>query len=89
MIKNTDIVGVDGESGKKKGFECISTVFPKYRLIPNLLLAPKWSTDSTVAAVMETKANLINGHFKGLALVDIDTKKKMKNTQKFQKKKYK
>ena len=82
MIKNTDIVGgVDGESGKKKGFECISTVFPKYRLIPNLLLAPKWSTDSTVAAVMETKVNLINGHFKGLALVDIDTKKMKKYSE--------
>lgn len=74
-IKNTDIVGgIDPSSGAKKGLECISTVFPKYRLVPNLVLAPKWSTDSTVAAVMETKASLINGHFKGFALVDIDTK---------------
>ena len=75
VIKNTDIVGgIDPSSGAKKGLECISTVFPKYRLVPNLVLAPKWSTDSTVAAVMETKASLINGHFKGFALVDIDTK---------------
>lgn len=74
-IKNTDIVGgIDPSTGGKKGLECISTVFPKYTLVPNLILAPKWSTDSTVAAVMETKANLINGHFKGMALVDIDTK---------------
>lgn len=74
-IKNTDIVGgIDPSTGGKKGLECVSTVFPKYRLVPNLILAPKWSTDSTVAAVMETKANLINGHFKGFALVDIDTK---------------
>ena len=74
-IKNTDIVGgIDPSTGKKKGLECVSTVFPKYRLVPNLILAPKWSTDSTVAAVMETKANLINGHFKGFALIDIDTK---------------
>ena len=74
-VKNTDIVGgIDPSTGGKKGLECISTVFPKYRLVPNLILAPKWSTDSTVAAVMETKASLINGHFKGFALVDIDTK---------------
>ena len=75
LVKNTDIVGgIDQSTGGKKGLECISTVFPKYRLVPNLVLAPKFSTDSTVAAVMETKASLINGHFKGLALVDIDTK---------------
>ena len=75
VIKNTDIVGgMNPSSGAKKGLECISMVFPKYRLVPNLVLAPKWSTDSTVVAVMETKASLINGHFKGFALVDIDTK---------------
>lgn len=75
IIKNTDIIGgIDSSTGKKKGLECISNVFPKYRLIPNLILSPKWSTDPTVAAVMETKANLINGHFKGFALVDIDSK---------------
>lgn len=74
-VKNTDIIGgIDPSTGAKKGLECISTVFPKYTLVPNLILAPKFSTDSAVAAVMETKANLINGHFKGMALVDIDTK---------------
>lgn len=67
------IGGIDGLTGKKKGLECISLVFPKYRLVPNPILAPKFSTDSTVAAVMETKASLINGHFKAIALVDIDT----------------
>lgn len=73
-VENTDIVGgIDPTTGAKKGLECISMVFPKYRVVPNLILVPRWSTDSTVAAVMETKANLINGHFKGLALVDIDT----------------
>lgn len=75
VIKNTDIVGgIDSETGGRKGLECISEVFPKYRLVPNLILAPKYSADSTVAAVMETKASLINGHFRGFALVDIDTK---------------
>ncbi|MGL4566919.1 MAG: phage tail sheath family protein [Fusobacteriaceae bacterium] len=69
------IGGVDMETGKKKGLEVVSNIFPKYRVIPNLVLAPKFSTDSAVAAVMETKASLINGHFKGMALVDIDTAK--------------
>lgn len=74
LVTTENIIGgIDMETGKKKGLEVISNVFPKYRLIPNLILAPKFSTDSAVAAVMETKANLINGHFKGMALVDIDT----------------
>ena len=53
-VKNTDIIGrIDPTTGAKKGLECISTVFPKYTLVPNLILAPKFSTDSVVAAVME------------------------------------
>ena len=57
IVKNTDIVGgIDPSTGGKKGLECVSTVFPKYRLVPNLILAPKWSTDSTVAAVMGNKS---------------------------------
>lgn len=76
MVDKDDIIGgIDAQTGKNKGLECIEDVFPKTRLIPNLLLAPKFSTDVTVAAVMETKAKLINGHFKGLALVDIDSEK--------------
>ncbi len=74
LVTSADIVGgIEVGTGKKKGLELVSSVFPKYRLIPSLILAPKFSTDSVVAAVMETKASLINGCFKGFALVDIDT----------------
>lgn len=75
LITSNEIVGgIDAETGKKTGLECIENVFPKYRLIPNLILAPKYSYDSAVAAVMETKASSINGHFQGFALVDVSTK---------------
>ncbi|MBR8701159.1 hypothetical protein IX317_001843 [Fusobacterium sp. DD29] len=77
MITKTDIIGgIDGSTGANKGLECIENVFPKTRLVPTLVLAPKWSTDTTVAAVMETKAKLINGHFKALALTDISSENK-------------
>lgn len=82
MIEADDIIGgIDAGTGRNKGLECIEDVFPVTRLVPNLVLAPKYSTDSTVAAVMETKAKLINGHFKALALVDIDTKTITKYTE--------
>lgn len=77
MVNKNDIIGgIDGSTGANKGLECIENVFPKTRLVPNLIIAPKWSTDTSVAAVMETKAELINGHFKALALTDIATSTK-------------
>ncbi|MGN0944781.1 phage tail sheath family protein [Fusobacterium varium] len=81
LVEADDIIGgIDQKTGKNKGLECIEDVFPITRLVPSLILAPKFSTDAVVAAVMETKASLINGHFKAVALVDIDTKKVKKYT---------
>lgn len=78
-VKTDDVIGgIESNTGSKKGLECISKVFPKYRVVPNPILAPKYSTDSVVAAVMETKASSINGHFQAIALVDIDTKSVIK-----------
>lgn len=42
-------------------------------IVPDLLLAPKYSSESEVAAVMATKAGGINGMFGAKALVDLDT----------------
>ncbi|MGL6130337.1 MAG: phage tail sheath family protein [Fusobacteriaceae bacterium] len=82
MVTAEDIIGgIDANTGDEKGLECIENVFPKYRVIPTLVLAPKFSTDSAVAAVMETKASKINGHFQGLALADVDTIKIKKYTE--------
>lgn len=47
---------------------CITTV----GMIPDLLLAPGFSQNTTVAAAMATKADAINGMFKAIALVDFD-----------------
>ena len=69
-VKETDIIGgIDGATGKKKGLEAIAEVFPKYRKVPSLILAPKYSSNSTVAAVIEAKARKINGHFQGFGLL--------------------
>lgn len=74
LVTTEDIIGgIDTNTGNEKGLECIENVFPKYRVIPNLILAPRFSTDPAVAAVLETKASKINGHFQGFALADIDT----------------
>ncbi|MGO4540374.1 phage tail sheath family protein [Paenibacillus sp. 2TAB19] len=73
-VDGTDIIGgVDGSSGKLTGLELINQVFPRFGIVPNLLLAPGYSTDPTVAAVMVAKATNINGHFKAFALTDLPT----------------
>lgn len=67
-----DIVGgIDAASGAKSGLELVDQVFPRFGMIPGLILAPGWSGDPLVAAVMSTKAANINGHFRAMAVVDI------------------
>jgi phage tail sheath protein FI len=66
------IGGVD-ENGKKTGLELISECFPRFRLTPSIILAPKFSQDPAVAAVMAAKAENISGVFSAISLVDVPT----------------
>lgn len=70
---NDVIGGVDALTGKATGLELVNEVFPRFRLVPGQILAPGFSTDPTVAAVMKAKAANINGHFRAISLVDIPT----------------
>ena len=67
------IGGVDNTTGAKEGLELVNEVFPRFRLVPGQILAPGWSDDATVAAVMRAKASNINGHFKAISLEDVPT----------------
>lgn len=74
LVDSDNIVGgIDWRTGKLEGLELVNSVFPYFRLVPGLIVAPGWSQDPTVAAVMAAKADNINGHFKALALTDIPT----------------
>jgi hypothetical protein len=55
------------------GFENVELCMTMLGLIPDLLVAPGFSQNSVVAAIMATKAAGINGMFKAKALIDIDT----------------
>lgn len=73
-VTNNDIIGgVDVDTGDSTGLELINSVFPKFGLVPGQILAPKFSKDPTVAAVMKAKANNINTFFKAISLEDVDT----------------
>ncbi len=72
-VDYTDIIGGVSVNGDYKGLELVNQVFPRFRLVPGQIVAPKFSTNSAVAAVMAAKANSINGLFKATANVDIST----------------
>jgi len=72
MVDEYDIIGgVNIATGDYEGLELVNKVFPRFRLVPGLLSAPKWSQKPAVAAVMRAKMDNINGHFTGQAVVDI------------------
>lgn len=74
LVDADDIIGgVDGVTGKLTGLELVEEVFPRFRLVPGQVVAPKYSTDPTVSAIMKSKVQAINGVFKAIALSDIPT----------------
>ncbi len=72
LVTSDDIIGgVDATTGDYEGLELIDKVFPMFGLVPGMVLAPGWSHDPEVAAVMTAKASNVNAHFKCIALTDV------------------
>jgi phage tail sheath protein FI len=73
-VTEADIIGgYDAETGKYTGLELINAVFPMLRIVPGILVAPKFSKKTTVSAAMRAKVKSINGVFKAKAYIDMDT----------------
>lgn len=68
-----DVVGGVSVDGTKSGFELIAECFPRFRLVPGILIAPGFSSDPTLAAVMAAKAANINEHFTAISIIDVPT----------------
>lgn len=80
-VDGDDIVGgIDVSTGAVKGLETLNNVFPLFGLVPSVILAPGWTGDAEIAAVMKAKASNINSHFKAITLNDIPTKTVKKYT---------
>jgi phage tail sheath protein FI len=68
-----DVVGGVDVNGNKSGLELVSECFPRFRLVPGILIAPGYSSSPTVAAVLAAKAATINDLFSAISLVDVPT----------------
>lgn len=73
MVTKADIIGgYSISSGRSTGVELLNSSFFKFNIIPDLILAPGWSHDSEVAAILLAKANVISSLFQAKALLDAD-----------------
>lgn len=73
-VQATDIIGGVSADGKKSGLELVSEVFPRFRLVPGILLAPGFSDSPAVAAALSAKCQSINSVFNAVAVADLPTK---------------
>jgi len=55
------------------GLEAIDLCMTSVGIVPDLIVAPGYSENASVSAVMAAKAGSINGMFKAIALIDIST----------------
>mgnify|MGYP005762003803 FL=1 len=73
LVTASDIVGgVDVNTGLMSGLELVNSVFPIFRLVPGIIIAPKYSEDITVSAVMRAKSLNINSVFNAVCYTDAD-----------------
>lgn len=73
VMKEDIIGGYDALTGKETGMECLRQVYVMHQMVPGIILAPGWSHDPVVAAVIQEKTERINGVYETYAAIDIDT----------------
>ena len=81
MVKEEDLIGFyNVETGEETGMEVLRQIYPKYGLVPGVLLAPGWTVKPNIGAALQAKCEGISGIFRTMCLLDLDTKKAKKYT---------
>ena len=65
------IGGYDVVTGKTTGISLVDDVFPRYREVPSIGLAPKFSEEPAVAAILAEKMGAVSGVLEGIAIADV------------------
>lgn len=73
-VTATDIVGgVNASTGEETGLEVIRQVYPKLSMTPGIIIAPRFSSEATVAAALQAKTHEINGVFGTVCIIDVNS----------------
>ena len=73
-VTTDDIIGgYTIDTGQYSGMELIRQVHPRLGISPNILLAPGWSHNPEVAAVLDAKSTKISGNFNAENIFDVDS----------------
>lgn len=72
-VTSADIIGGASSDGKTKGLELIDLIYTMLSLVPGIIMAPGFTEDPTVAAVIKAKALNISELFRCIVLTDVDT----------------
>lgn len=69
-----DIIGgVNTTTNKNEGMELIDEIYPRFGLVPGTIIAPGFSHNTQVSAVMRAKCVNICGHFNAINICDEPT----------------
>lgn len=73
-VTAADIVGgVNASTGEETGLEVIRQVYPKLSMTPGIIIAPRFSSEATVAAALQAKTHEINGVFGAVCIIDVNS----------------
>ena len=73
-VTKADIIGgYNAATGEETGLELVRQVYPRFGIVPGLLIAPGWSKEPEVAAVLAAKCEGLCGVFTSECAADLDT----------------
>lgn len=71
-VTDAEIIGsVNATTGKRTGIELVDKVFPLFRKVPGLVLAPGFSTSPSVAIALGAACENVSGHFRAMGIADM------------------
>lgn len=80
MVTEEDLVGFyHVETGEETGMEVLRQIYPKFGIVPGMLLAPGWTENPNIGAALQSKCEGISGIFRTMCLLDLDTQKARKH----------
>ena len=71
VVDGDDVIGGVGTDGSKSGLELVEEMYPRFGLVPGTIIAPGYSDQPGVAAVMSAKTSGVNGLFSCICACDV------------------